>query len=183
MPYIYNDEDNSPMNEDLIMKYTTYMTRAQMEFDESDLSDHYYDEHERVIRNYMEDKALDGLALVLGLSEKCLECPYFYETAEGFLDNENQISTEQMEYLKIQCAGCKGQANGFPDPKHEERLDKEWKDLCEWVKDIIHGTGPKVYRCQYCPNVYRVYGKYKDPDDEWKAIEDLCCNCKYFGEV
>ena len=66
MPYIYNDEDNNPMNEDPIMKYTTYMTRVQMEFDESDLPDHFYKQHERVIRNYMEDKALDGLALVLG---------------------------------------------------------------------------------------------------------------------
>ena len=183
MPYIYNDEDNNPMNEDPIMKYTTYMTRVQMEFDESDLPDHFYYEHERVIRNYMEDKALDGLALVLGMSEGCRECPWFIETAEGFFDEDNQISAEQMDYLHLMCVGCKGKETGKINPEHEDRLLKEWKDLCEWVKDLIPGSGPKTYRCQYCPNVYRVYGKYKDPDDDWKAIEDLCCNCKHFGEV
>ena len=33
MPYIYNDEDNAPMNdvEDPIMKYTTYQSREEME--------------------------------------------------------------------------------------------------------------------------------------------------------
>jgi hypothetical protein len=29
---------------------------------------------------------------------------------------------------------------------------------------------------------YEVYGQHKDPDDDWKDIEDRCGNCRYFQE-
>lgn len=32
--YIYNDEDNAPMIEDPVLKYTTYSSRAEMKADE-----------------------------------------------------------------------------------------------------------------------------------------------------
>ena len=128
-----------------------------------------------------QQQALDGLAMVCGLSEACREkrCPWFYEAAEAFLNKDNQVSVEQMDYLRISCAGCKGKETGEVDPVHDDRLTKEWNERLDWIKWL----GIKQYwHCQLCPNVYRVYGQYKDPDDEWKAIEDLCCDCKYFQE-
>lgn len=181
MPYIYNDEDNNPMNDDPFVgahNPTVYSSRAEMEYVESGQWDRDREEAEEARRQKQED-ALDGLAMVIGLSEKCRECPYFYETAEGFLYKNHQISVEQMDYLKHLCAGCKGKETGEPDQATEQRLYKEVVDLREWM----HGLGLKGWKCENCPNVYRVYCKYKDPDDEWKAIDDLCCNCKYFGEV
>ena len=44
MDYVYNDEDNYPMSEsetDRIMKYTTYISRAEMETAEAGSADEY----------------------------------------------------------------------------------------------------------------------------------------------
>lgn len=46
MGYVYNDEDNNPMFEsdtDRIMKYTTYMSRAEMEAAEAGLPDEHWE--------------------------------------------------------------------------------------------------------------------------------------------
>ena len=117
---------------------------------------------------------MEGLLDMLNLDGDCRKCPYITETADGFLQN-GCISTEQVDYLHLMCVGCHGK--GKPDPSHEKRLDKDWAEMTEWVKDI----GLR-HSCIYCANVYRVYGQYKDPDDEWKAMEDLCGDCKYWGE-
>ena len=153
-------------------------------------------EERREEERQKEKEAINGLADALGLSEGCRKCPWFYETAEGFLYTDHQLKTpvgsiyidyqptvkdiivEQMDYLRIMCIGCKGKDTGKINPEHEERLQKEYDEFREW----LNGLGLKSWRCDSCPNAYRVYGYYKDPDDEWKAIEDLCCKCKYFGE-
>lgn len=180
MPYIYNDEDNEPMNDDFMGAHnpTVYSSRAEMKYVES--GEYFLDKEEMLdYKRRKMDERLDGLAMVLGLSEGCRKCPWFEETAEGFLDENKQISVEQMDYLKLQCVGCAGKETGKIDGETEDRLLCELEYLKEWMK----GLGLTAYRCQSCQNVYRVYGKYNDPDDEWKAIEDLCCNCKYFQEV
>ena len=118
---------------------------------------------------------LEGLLDMLKLDGECRKCPHITETAEGFLQN-GLVSTEQVDYLHLMCVGCHG--NGTPDPEHEKRLDKDWADLTEWVKMMT-----LRHSCIYCSNVYRVYGNYKDTDDEWNALETLCMDCKYFGEV
>ena len=172
MNYVYDDEDNYPMIDDeRTGYYLEMMAEARMEDEENE-------------REERRQKALEVLAIVIGLSEACRKnkCPWFIETAEDFLDEDCDISVKQMDYLKHMCVGCKGKETGKINPEHEEKILKEWKDLCEWVKNMIHGIGAKTYRCHSCPNIYWVYGKYKDPDDERKAIEELCCNCKYFKE-
>ena len=148
--YIYSDEDNAPMIDDA---WEAARDRAEQK----------------------RKGDLNGLLDMLEIEGSCRECPYITETAEGFLQN-GLISTEQMDYLHIMCAFCGGRGKGNCKP-NEDRLDKDWADLTEFVKNL----GLR-HRCIYCANVYRVYGQYKDPDDEWNAIEDLCKNCKYFGE-
>lgn len=172
---MYVTEDSE---DDRVMKYTTYSSRAEMEYYESGQAeaDAFEEKWER--EKEKERQAVEGLADMLELTGDCRKCPYFTELAEGFLDKNGLIATEQFEFLKMQCSICDGKGTGKPkDEKHRRWLEKDWADLQEWVKDM-----DLKYRCAWCPNVYRVYGQYKDPDDEWKAIEDLCCNCKYFGE-
>ena len=140
----------------------------------------YYDKDELLdYKRRRQEESLDGLAMALGMSKGCRKCPWFEETAECFFENDFQISIEQIDYLRMMCAGCKGKETGEADPDTEERLHKECAYLREWCNLL----GLTEWKCLSCPNVYRVYGKYKDPDDEWKAIEDLCCNCKYFVGV
>jgi hypothetical protein len=122
--------------------------------------------------------AIEGLADMLELTGDCRGCAWFTELAEGFLDKNGLITIEQVDFLKMQCSTCGGKGTGKPkDKQHEELVEHNWRNIVEWVK-----LYEMRYRCCWCPNVYRVYGQYKDPDDEWKALENLCCNCKYFGE-
>jgi hypothetical protein len=151
--YVYDNEDNAPMIDE---KWEAAREKAAQK----------------------QRDAMDGLADMLELTGGCRECEYFTELAEGFIDKNGLIANEQFDFLKMQCSICGGKGTGKPkDEQHRKWIEKDWADLMEWVKDI----GLR-YRCNWCPNVYRVYGQYKDPDDEWKAMEDLCCNCKYFGE-
>ena len=108
----------------------------------------------------------------------CRKCPDFVELAEGYFSYNGQVSNEQIDFLKMQCSLCEGKGTGKPkDETHAKYVEHYWRDLMEFVKGYN-----LTFRCCWCPNVYRVYGNYKDPDDEWNALEDLCCNCKYFGE-
>lgn len=138
-------------------------------------------EEERIAREEAEKEATERILDQLKLAGKCRECAWILETLEGFWDDNLEISAEQLEYLRLTCVGCKGKETGQADPEHENRLIKEWDELTEWVKGM--GITNPAIRCLWCKNVYKVYGKYKDPDDEWKAFEDLCQNCKIFQEV
>lgn len=151
--YVYDNEDNAPM-----------------------IDEAWEAEREKAAQK--QQNAIEGLADMLELTGDCRKCYYFTELAEGFLDRNGLIANEQIDFLKMQCSVCGGMGTGKPkDEQHEKWLEKHWGDLMEWVK--LSGLN---FRCCWCPNVYRVYGQYKDPDDEWDAIETLCCNCKYFGE-
>jgi hypothetical protein len=151
--YVYSDEDNNPM-----------------------IDEAWQAERERAEQKRKE--RLSGVLDMLGVYGECRNCAEVCELAQGYLDRTGQISAEQFHFLKMQCSACGGMGTGKPkDEKHEKWRDNCWNDLLEWVK-----LNELKFRCAWCPNVYMVYGQYKDPDDEWKALEDLCCNCKYFGE-
>ena len=171
-----NDEGSL---EDPIMKYTVYSSRAEMEAVESG---RYFDDLEAKdeAKRQREKEALEGLLDVLGLTGGCRKCPYITETAEGFLNSSNSISVGQLDFLKACCAGCDGKGTGKIQPEHGERLTRWWNDIVEWVKL----AGLKTYHCPWCAKVYEIYGRYKDPDDEWNAIDspEGCSKCKYFGE-
>lgn len=183
MGYVYNDEDNAPMNddafgEDVWRKYTVYSGKAEADAVESG----EYDENRKAAYEKVRqsiDNALEGLADMLCLTGECRNCDRFRDLAEGFMDVNRMISDEQYRFLEMQCSICGGQGTGKPkDARHEEWVDHYWTDLMEWIEQ----AGLKYSTCAWCPNVYEVYGKYKDPDDEWKAIEKLCCRCRHFGE-
>lgn len=167
MPYIYNDEDNYPMNED-------YIFRADLNYDESGQFYRDREAEEDAKREKMRN-AVKGVLDMLGLEGGCRKCKHMTDPVEGFLRYNSLVSGEQMMYLRMICAGCHGKGTGAINPEHEKRLDKFWQERREWVND--HGLR---CRCLYCPNVYRIYGEYKNPDDEWIAIEDYCGDCKYF---
>ena len=174
--YVYSDED-----EDMLMRYTVYSSRAEMRAVESG---EYFErlEAKEESRRQKKRDALDGLLDMLELTGKCRECPNVCEMAEGFIDENGLISNEQYMYLEHNCKLCVGQGGGkgtgvVPE-KVQKWLDQEWNDRFEWAKDTL----PKM-SCAWCPNAFRIYGQYKDPDDERKAIESQCANCKYFQEV
>ena len=175
--YIYNDEDNAPMNDDPWMKYTTYSCKAEAEAIEN--GEYFRDLiAEREERMQQHEEWMDNLLDDLKLEGKCRECPYIIETAEGFMDDDGFVTFEQKEFIRLTCVGCHGKGTGKIQPEHEERLIKEWNEIVDWVKMY----GMNQIHCPWCPKVYEVYGKYKDPDDEWRALEDACGDCKYFGE-
>ena len=177
MNYIYNDEDNAPMNDEFF-RVTGYHSQAELEYHESgqaerDRREEYWNE-----QIDKERKEVEGLSDMLGLTGECRKCRAFTELAEGFFSYNGLVSTEQVDFLKMQCSICGGKGTGKPkDEQHEKWREGYWKDIEEWVKQM-----DLKFRGRFCPNVYRIYGQYKDPDDEWKAIEEACCNCKYFGE-
>lgn len=176
--YIYDNEDNEPMNDiENLHHVTGYLSFEEMRQVESgEYSAHLAEKLEAEKEKLLD--AIEGLADMLELTGKCRECPDFTELAEGFIDQNGLIANEQVDFLKMQCSICGGKGTGKPkDEKHEKWVEHHWDDLKEWVKN----SGLK-YRCLWCPNVYRIYGNYKDPDDEWEAIEDHCGKCKYFGE-
>jgi hypothetical protein len=156
---------------------TGYLSRSEMEYVESGQWDRDREEAFEAKR-FKEQEAIHEIADEIGLEGKCKDCYYFYELAEGFLDEFNRISNEQLEFLRLQCSGCKGKGSGKPDPEHEERMSEWFDDLLEWTENM----GMNQSHCPWCANVYRVFGQYKDPDDEWNAMENLCGNCKYWGE-
>lgn len=133
-------------------------------------------EHER---DKSGKNALDGLLDMLELTGKCRTCPNVVELAEGFLDKNGLISNEQFEYLERNCKLCGGKGTGVCSDKVQGWLDNEWNDRLEWAKLVF----PR-FSCAWCPTAFRIYGQYKDPDDEWNAIDskDGCANCKYFQE-
>lgn len=195
MPYIYNDEDNAPMNdeafapggglypryndcgEDLLMKYTGYQSEAEARYYENGGYEADLEAKEEARRQQYEELK-ENLLDELKLEGGCRECPYILETAEGFIDENGSVTFEQKEFLRLQCSGCHGKGTGNIQPEHEKRLIKWWDEIVEWATMCEL----KPNRCPWCPKVYEVYGKYKDPDDEWRALEDACGNCKYFGE-
>ena len=182
MPYIYNDEDNMPMNDDPVENLhhvTGYLSFEEMRAVESG----EYDAHlaERKEAEYQKQKDhLEGLLDMLELTGKCRECPWICELGEGFLDNNGMISNEQFMYLESTCKLCGGKGTGVIPEKAEKWISNEWNDRLEWAKNTL----PR-YSCAWCPTAFRIYGQYKDPDDEWDAIDSKtgCANCKYFQEA
>ena len=57
--------------------------------------------------------------------------------------------------------------------------DRQEEDYQEWLAGFeeyldamdLHGV------CRRCSYIREIYGKYKDPDDEWRAIDELCNKC------
>ena len=128
---------------------------------------------------------MDRILGNLELEGKCMECPWIIETAEGFLSEAERlkmedISPEQYENLRLHCAGCHGKGTGEIQPENEQRLIRDWEEITAFVKL----NGMNSVHCPWCPKLYQVYGKYKDPDDEWNALDskERCMDCKYFGE-
>ena len=83
MPYIYNDEDNAPMNEDPFTGYhnpTVYNSRAEMEAWDSGEAERRLSEKKEADYNRRKD-ALDGLLDMLELKGKCRECHNITELA------------------------------------------------------------------------------------------------------
>ena len=182
MPYIYNDEDNYPMTDDPFYgphNPTVYTSRSEMEYVESGQWARDQAEAKEAKRQKAKD-ALDGLLDMLELTGKCRECPNITELAEGFLDENGLVSNEQYSYLEGVCriCGCKG--TGITPEKQQRWIDRDWDDRLEWARDILGRMS-----CAWCPTAFRIYGQYKDPDDEWNAIDSKegCANCKYFQEV
>lgn len=166
--YLYENEDNAAMLDE---RWEAERERSAQRMDER-----WAEKREKAAQK--QRSAIEGLADMLGLTGNCRECPSFTELAEGFIDRNGMISNEQVDFLKMQCSTCGGMGTGKPkDERHEKWRDRQFQDIMEWVK-----LNDLKLRCCWCPNVYRIYGQYKDPDDEWKAIEKACCNCKYFGE-
>ena len=48
-------------------------------------------------------------------------------------------------------------------------MDKE-------IQDFIDDYAPYI-ECKGCEKLRALYGMYKDPDNEWKAVDDLCGHC------
>lgn len=165
------------MRDDIWMKYTTYSCRAEAEAFES--GQYFADlEAKEEAKRQKEKETIDGVMDVLGLTGKCRECAWISELAEGFLFRD-QISGEQLDYLEHICKLCGGKGTGVIPEKHEEWINNDWNDRLEWAKMVL----PR-YSCAWCPTAFRIYGQYKDPDDEWNAIDSPggCANCKYFEE-
>ena len=170
MDYVYADEDNAAMVDE----------RWEME---RNLARERWQEKQAEARDLEQQKqrdALDGLLDMLGLTGGCRECPNIIELAEGFLDSNGLIANEQIEYLEHVCKTCGGKGTGVVPEKAQAWIDYEWSDRLEWARANL----PR-YSCAWCPVAFRIYGQYKDPDDEWKAIDsaDGCANCKYFKEA
>ena len=168
----YND-----CGEDLLMKYTGYRSEAEAEYYES--GQYEIDQQaEKEARYEAEREALINLAEELGLSENCAKnCYHFYELAEGFFDDDFAVTTEQADFLKAWCCSCKGKAEGKPDEAMQKIKDKQFDDL----QAFIEHNGMKYGHCTWCSKLYEVFGKFKDPDDEWKALEERCGKCQYWG--
>ena len=179
--YIYNDEDNYPMNDDPFCgphNPTVYTSREEMEYVESGQWEQDQAEKKDAWM-HKQREALDGLLDMLGLTGKCRECANITELAEGFLDENGLISNEQFDDLEGICKLCGGKGTGITPEKQQGWIDREWDDRYEWAKSVF----PRA-SCAWCPTAFRIYGQYKDPDDEWNAIDSPggCGNCKYFGE-
>ena len=182
--YIYNDEDNAPMIDPVenLHHVTGYLSFEEMKAVESGEYEEKISERKEAERQMRRD-ALEGVLDSLELTGGCRECPYIVELAEDFLYENGLISNEQYRYLEHCCKLCVGQGGGngtgvVPE-KVQGWLDNEWKDRYEWAKGVFPKTS-----CAWCPTAFRIYGEYKDPDDEWNAIDSKngCANCKYFQE-
>ena len=175
--YLYDDEDNAPMNEDPWRKYTVYSCKAEADYYENGGYEEELEAREAAYRE-KKQKWMDGILDFLKLEGGCRECPWITELAEGFMGDDGQMSGNQLDFLKMLCVGCNGKGTGKIQPEHEKRLNKCWEEIREFCKEGQMNPN----HCPWCKNVYEVYGQYKDPDDEWKAIEELCGNCRYFVE-
>ena len=170
MGYVYGDEDNAAMLDDR-WEHERELAIERMEEKRA---------KEKELAYQKQKDALDGLLDMLGLTGGCRECPNIIEAAEGFLDRNGMIANEQIEYLEHVCKMCGGKKTGVVSEKAQKHIDKDWLDRLEWARANL----PR-YSCAWCPVAFRIYGQYKDPDDEWKAIDsaDGCANCKFFQEA
>ena len=54
----------------------------------------------------------------------------------------------------------------------QHQIAREEADYIEWCKS--YGVTRDCYDCMI---LQKIYGNYKDPDDEWKAIDRACSDC------
>lgn len=170
MDYVYADDDNAAMTDE---RWEAERNRTDERWQE--------EQSERRDRQDQKKRdALDGLLDMLCLTGGCRECPNIVELAEGFLGSNGLIANEQIEYLEHVCKTCGGKGTGVVPEEAQEWIDYEWEDRLYWARANL----PR-YSCAWCQVAFRIYGQYKDPDDEWKAIDsaDGCANCKYFQEA
>lgn len=167
--------------EDLLMKYTGYTSMAEADYYENGGyeadQDALWAEREEKHKEWM-----DGILDELKLTGGCRECPWIIETAEWWEDKDSEYkpTPEQMHFLHLACVGCHAKGTGEMSPADEKRVQRYFDDFDEWMT----GLGLDKTYCTGCPVPYEVYGKYKDPDDEWNALDskERCLNCEHFGE-
>ena len=50
--------------------------------------------------------------------------------------------------------------------------EKRDSDFEEWLNAYdFHGV------CRRCTYIREIFGKYRDPDDEWRAMDEICNKC------
>lgn len=179
MGIIYDDEDNAPMVEDPWLKYSVYSCKGEADYYESGQWE-ADEEAKEAARDAKQKECMDGILDMLQLTGGCRKCSWIIETAEGFIAEGQSVSSEQLDYLHLMCVGCHGKGTGEMQPEHDARLTREWGERVEFIKN----AGMSMIHCPWCPKFFEVYGKYKDPDDEWNALDskERCMNCKCFEE-
>ena len=99
MPYIYNDEDNAPMNEDAFSGFhnpTVYTDLAEMKYYESGKWEQAIEAMETA-REIRECQIREGFMDDLGLERECRECPWLIE---GIIE---QYETDEDGILPAFC--------------------------------------------------------------------------------
>ena len=170
--YIYNDEDNAPMNDDPFdgpHNPTVYNYREEMKYYESGQYERDLEAREASVRKRHED-AIKSVMDQLGLEGKCRKCDWIQDLADGFLTDDDKMFSSQFDYLKSLCSSC-------DHGKHIDRVERYWNDMCDFTKGF-----DMRFSCNWCHVPYEVYGQHKDPDDDWKDIESRCIDCRYFQE-
>ena len=108
--------------------------------------------------------------------------PYIYNDEDNVAMNDpietlnnitGYISFEEMRAVES------GKYSAHKNEMKDVLMQKQDDDRLEWAKNVL----PRM-SCAWCPTAFRIYGQYKDQDDEWKAIDSKtgCANCKIFQE-
>ena len=114
MPYLYDDEDNDPMNDDAMkedpyLKYTTYSCKAEEDAWENGDIDRKIEimETARDIRNsQILEGFLDDMEIPRG--SECRSCPWIKEAiVEQYVaDDDNMLPPDAYEVAHRMCAVC-----------------------------------------------------------------------------
>lgn len=127
MPYIYNDEDNAPMNDDAWAGYhnpTVYSSRDEMEYVESGELERRMEamEEAKEIRKCMIwEGFMDDMEIPRGSA--CRECPWMkegiLEQYDHLADDDNILPADVYELAHRMCEVC----NQHKDDSEDERWD------------------------------------------------------------